>query len=132
MIRKRIYSVVLVLMLMMALIGCADSEDSEYGTVLHEESPYGRYWVSAYCPEGYGNLGGDAEIEFTVYDDENKSTETRFSFDVYTGCQKPDEANYDIQWYEDYVIISVIDDAGGRNTTDRKTVRVYWEDLSEE
>lgn len=72
MVRKRIYGVILVLLLMMALIGCADSEDSEYGTVLHEESPHGRYWVSAYCPEGYGNLGGDAEIEFTVYDDEKK------------------------------------------------------------
>ena len=132
MVRKRIYSVILVLLLMIALIGCADSEDSEYGTVLHEESPHGRYWVSAYCPEGYGNLGGDAEIEFTVYDDENKSTETRFSFDVYTGCKKPDENNYSIEWKEDYVIITVSDDPGGPNVYEEKVVRVYWEDLSEE
>ncbi len=130
--RRRIYSAILVLLLTVALIGCAGSEDSEHGTILHEESPHGKYWVSAYCPEGYGNLGGDAEIEFSVYNEENKASRTRFTFSVYTGCKKPDENNYSIEWKEDYVIISVTDDAGGPNTTDRKVVRVYWEDLSEE
>ncbi len=129
--KKIIYIIAIIeVIIITAMAGCAGSEDSEYETFLHEESSYGRYWVSAYCPNGYGNLGGDAEIEFTVYDGENKNAETRFSFDVYTGCEKPDENNYSIEWYEDYVIITVFDTMGGPNIFEKKVVRVYWEDLS--
>ena len=130
--RKILFAILIGLLFITIMSGCKrneDSENSEHKTFLHEESSYGRYWVSAYCPDGYGNLGGDTKIEFSVYDEENRSARTRFTFSVYTSCEKPDEDNYSIEWYEDYVIISVIDDAGGPNTTDKKVIRVYWEDL---
>ncbi len=50
-----------------------------------------------------------------------------FELFVETDGKKPDEDNYELEWHDDYLKLTIIDYATNNR---RETFRLYWEDLN--
>lgn len=88
-----------------------------------EPSPNGKYIIHATFPEGISNFGS-TEAQFALYDKERKKYFSVVLLMVDNNGKKPDNDNYKLDWYEDFVIITVIHHNGNSNS-----IRIYWEDF---
>ena len=86
-----------------------------------ETSPDNKYTIIADCE---CNNSKRAKINFTIYN--NHKT---YCFDLFvkTNGKKPNEDNYELEWHDDYLKLTIINYA----TNNKKEIfRLYWEDLS--
>lgn len=88
-----------------------------------EESPYGKYAIHATFPDGISNFGS-TEVQFSLYDKNEKKYKISVLLLIDNNGKRPDQNNYKLKWYEDYVRISVIHYNGTCNS-----VRLYFDDL---
>ena len=88
-----------------------------------EDSPDKKYSISAYVPNGVSTFGL-TKARVRIYNKELKSYSCYFYIDIDSKGSRPNKDNYNLEWHEDYVIITTINSNGKSNS-----VRVYWEDL---
>lgn len=88
-----------------------------------ENSPDGQYNVQASFPEGISTFSA-SEAQILIYDNFQKKYINSIVLYIDTNGKYPNKDNYNLEWHEDYVIITTINSNGKSNS-----VRVYWEDL---
>ena len=88
-----------------------------------EDSPDKKYSISAYFPNGVSTFGL-TKARVRIYNKELKSYSCYLYIDIDSKGSRPNKDNYNLEWHEDYVIITTINSNGKSNS-----VRVYWEDL---
>ena len=77
-----------------------------------EDSPYGRYSLTAFFPDEI-SIFGPTDVHFLVYDHGKSSGDD----------------NYKLEWHEDHVEITVIHHGGGDKYDGKSnSARIYWED----
>ncbi|MDE5883881.1 MAG: hypothetical protein K2H29_02185 [Oscillospiraceae bacterium] len=87
-----------------------------------EKAPDKKHEIVAYIPENHA-YSETTTAHFMIYD-ENHDFDTR-SFLVRNNYEILDETNYELEWHDDYVKLTIINYDGFRCI-----YRIYWEDLN--
>ena len=93
-----------------------------------EDSPYGRYSLTAFFPDEI-SIFGPTDVHFLVFDHEEQIKFIKVELFVYDHGKSSGDDNYKLEWHEDYVEITVIHHGGGDKYDGKSnSARIYWED----